>query len=316
MKIVSGSSNRPLAEKIATHLGLTLTPLEIFIFPDGERRIQVQESVIEEDCIIVQPTNPPVDTNYIELFLIADALKRSGARDITVVMPYVGYQRQDHIFRDGEAVSLEVMVKAIESLGGQKMIAFDLHSIKIPEVFTIPLKHLSALPIFADCIRKQGWTKEETVLVTPDMGGIRRIKILSELLDDMPYLTIIKNRDLATGHVEAEGFGDEISIALSHKKYKRAVIVDDMISSGGTIVKAADLLTENGMEELYTFVTHPIFSAEAAEILQNSVVKKVFVTDGVFIPKEKQFEKLEVLSIADMIANELNSQNSNLKTTT
>src|SRR6185312_1261462 len=104
MKIVSGSSNRPLAEKIATHLGLTLTPLEIFIFPDGERRIQVQESVIEEDCIIVQPTNPPVDTNYIELFLIADALKRSGARDISVVMPYVGYQRQDHIFRDGEAV--------------------------------------------------------------------------------------------------------------------------------------------------------------------------------------------------------------------
>jgi len=198
MKIVSGSSNRPLAEKIATHLGLTLTPLEIFIFPDGERRIQVQESVIEEDCIIVQPTNPPVDTNYIELFLIADALKRSGARDISVVMPYVGYQRQDHIFRDGEAVSLEVMVKAIESLGGQKMIAFDLHSIKIPEVFTIPLKHLSALPIFADCIRKQGWTKEETVLVTPDMGGIRRIKILSELLGDMPYLTIIKHRDLAT----------------------------------------------------------------------------------------------------------------------
>ncbi len=307
MKIVSGCANKPLAEKIARKMGLELTPLEIFIFPDGERRIRVLENVIEEDCIIVQPTNPPVDTNYIELFLIADALKRSGARDITVVMPYVGYQRQDHIFRDGEGVSLEVMVKAIESLGGNKMIAFDLHSIKIPDVFTIPLKHLTALPLFAERIKKSGWKKDETVLVTPDMGGIRRIKILSELLDDMPYLTIVKNRDLATGHVEAEGFGDEVSIKLSHKAYKRAIIVDDMISSGGTIVKAADLLAENGMEELYTFVTHPIFSAEAPKILQESIVKKVFVTDGVLVPKKKDFSKLEIISIAGMIAEEFKS---------
>lgn len=298
MKIVSGSSNHPLAEKIANHLHLSLTPLEIFIFPDGERRIQVKENVVEEDCIIVQPTNPVVDTNYIELFLIADALKRSGARNITVVMPYMGYQRQDHIFRDGEAVSLEVMIKAVESLGIQRIITYDLHSIKIPEFFHIELTHLSALSLFAKHITKQGWNNNETVLVTPDMGGIRRIKILSELLDGMQFVTITKNRDLETGFIEAASFEGTLK--------KRAIIVDDMISSGATIVKAAELISKNGAEEMYTFVTHPIFSAEAPKILEESPVKKVFVTDGVFVPAEKYFGKLEVLSIAKEIAFTLN----------
>lgn len=300
MKIVSGSANKPLAEKIASKLGLSLTPLEIFIFPDGERRVRVLENVVEEDCIIVQPTNPPVDTNYLELFLIADSLRRSGARDITVVMPYMGYQRQDHVFRDGEAVSLEVMIKALESLCANKIISFDLHSIKIPEFFHIPIIHLSALSIFADRIRKEGWNDSETVLVSPDMGGIRRIKLLSEMLGDMPYATITKNRDLATGHVEAASYEGTLK--------KRAIIVDDMISSGKTIVKAAELLQKNKVEEAYTFCTHPIFSAEAPKILQESMVKKVFVTDGVALSEQKLFAKLEILSIADMIAKEIQSK--------
>ncbi|HUD44719.1 MAG TPA: ribose-phosphate pyrophosphokinase [Patescibacteria group bacterium] len=297
MKIVSGSANKPLAEKIAAKLGLALTPLEIFIFPDGERRVRVLENVVEEDCIIIQPTNPPVDTNYIELFLIADALARSGARDITVVMPYMGYQRQDHVFRDGEAVSLEVMIKAVESLGANKIVSFDLHTIKIPEFFHIPITHLSALSIFAQRIKKEGWNDSDTVLVSPDMGGIRRIKLLSEMLDDMSYVTITKNRDLATGHVEAVSFEGTLK--------KRAIIVDDMISSGRTIVKAAELLSKNKVEEMYAFCTHPIFSAEAPKVLQESAVEKVFVTDGVELPKHKLFAKLEILSIADMIAKEI-----------
>ena len=139
MKIFSGSSNKPLTQKIAHALDLDLSPVEIFVFPDGERRIQIQERVVEEDCVVVQTTCAPVDQNFMELFFIVDGLKRSGARSITAVIPYLGYQRQDHVFRDGEAVSLDVVVHALERTGATKVITCDLHSIKIPEVFSVPV---------------------------------------------------------------------------------------------------------------------------------------------------------------------------------
>lgn len=299
MKIFSGSSNKPLAESIAKHLNLPLSPVEIFIFPDGERRIQLQESVLDEDVVIVQPTTPPTDTHYFELFLLADAAKRSGAKSVTAVVPYLGYQRQDHIFRDGEAVSLNVIVNTMQSVKIDKVISFDLHTIKIPEVFSIPMIHLSALDLFSQEIKKQGWDGLDTVLVSPDMGGIRRIELISQMLRDMPYATIDKNRDVTTGKIDMSGVTGEIT--------HRALIVDDMISSGETIAKAAQLLKERGAKEIYVFVTHPVFSADAPSILQDSVVDKVYVTDSVLVPDEKRFSKLEVLSIAPMIAAELRS---------
>lgn len=294
MKLFSGSSNKALAEKVAKELKVNLSPVEIFIFPDGERRIRIEESVLNEDVVIIQSTSTPVDTHYFELFLLADAAKRSGARFVTAVVPYLGYQRQDHVFRDGEAVSLEVIVNTMQSVHIDKVIAFDLHTAKIPEVFSIPMVHLSALELFAREIDKQGWGGLDTVLVSPDMGGIRRIKMLSKMLKDMPYVTIEKNRDLTTGKIEME----EIIGEITH----RVVIVDDMISSGGTIVKAAQALKEKGAKEVYVFVTHPVFSSDAPKILQDSVVDKVYVTDSVFVPKEKHFPKLEILSLAPAIA--------------
>lgn len=297
MKLFSGSANKPLAEKIAKELKIKISPSEIFIFPDGERRIQIQDSVVDEDVVIIQPTTPPAEIHYFELFFLADAAKRSGAKSVTAVVPYLGYQRQDHVFRDGEAVSLEVIVNTMQSVHIDKVIAFDLHTIKIPEVFSIPMVHLSALPLFAREIEKQGWGGLDTVLVSPDMGGIRRIKMLSEILNDMPYVTIEKNRDLATGKIEME----EITGEITH----RVLIVDDMISSGGTIVKAAQALKEKGAKEVYVFVTHPVFSSDAPNILENSTVDKVYVTDSVFVSKEKQFPKLQILSLAPAIAEAL-----------
>ncbi len=297
MKLFSGSSNKPLAEKVAKELGTKLSPVEIFIFPDGERRIQLQERVVDEDVVIVQPTTTPVDTSYFELYLLSDAAKRSGAKSITAVVPYLGYQRQDHVFRDGEAVSLEVIVNTMQSVHINKVISFDLHTAKIPEVFSIPMVHLSALPLFAEEIKKQKWNGLDTVLVSPDMGGIRRIKMLSELLSDMPYVTIEKNRDLATGSIEMSGIEGEVT--------HRVVIVDDMISSGGTIVKAAQALKDKGAKEVYVFVTHPVFSADAPKILEFSAVDKVYVTDSVYVPEEKRFPKLQILSLAQSIAEAL-----------
>ena len=297
MKIFSGSSNQPLAEKIAKKLGLSLSPREIFIFPDGERRIQIQENVVDEDVIIIQTTSTPVDQNYLELFFLIDAAKRSGARSVKVVMSYVGYQRQDHVFRDGEAVSMQVIITTLESLGIECVIACDLHTIRIPELFHVPVKHLTGLPVFAEEIKKQKWGNGDTALISPDTGGIRRIEQLASLLNNMPYVTITKKRDFATNKVKALGFEGQIK--------KRAIIVDDMISSGGTIVKAAELLKKNGAEEIYVFVTHPVFSSDAPKLMQESTVKKVYVTDSVYVPEKKRFEKLEILSLAPLIAKEL-----------
>lgn len=297
MKIISGSSNIPLAETIASHLGLTLTPREIFVFPDGERRIRIEESVLDEECILVQSTATPTDTNYMELFFLVDALKRSGAHRVTLVMPYVGYQRQDHIFRDGEAVSMQVIIKTLEAVGVDKLICFDLHAYRISELFSIPVKHLTALPLFAEKIKENRWDGLESVLVSPDMGGIRRIEIISRLLGDMPYATIVKNRDLATGVVEAASVNGEVG--------KRVLIVDDMISSGKTIVKAAELLRKHGAEEIEVFATHAVFSDEAAKLLQDSIVSRVFVTDSVHVPQVKRFPKLEILTLADMVVKEI-----------
>lgn len=297
MKIFSGSSNKPLAEKIAKHLNQKLSPLEIFIFPDGEKRITIKEKVVDIDCVVIQSANTPVDANFMELFITADGLKRSGARSVKAVIAYFGYQRQDHIFRQGEAVSLQVVIEMLERAGVTEVFSFDFHSIKIPEFFKVPVHHLSALPLFAQKIKKD-FDLSQIVLVSPDMGGIRRIKEMSEILDGVPFATVVKNRDLDTGSINNSGLEGSV-------KGKIAVMVDDMISTGNTMKEAADLLLENGATKVYAFATHAVFSKEAVGILQNSKIEKVFVTDTIDLSKDKKFQKLETLSIAEIAAKAL-----------
>lgn len=303
MKLFSGKATKPLAERIAKHLGTSLSPLEIHTFPDGEKRFRVQESVVGEHTVVIQTTCTPTDQSYMELFFIADALKRSGAASVTAVISYLGYQRQDHVFRDGEAVSLEIVIKFIKSVGIDKVIAFDLHSIKIPEIFKefdVEITHLSALPLFAKEIKKQGWGAEDTVLVSPDKGGIRRIKQLSEMVGNMPYASIVKNRDLATGEVTANEIDGELK--------ERAIIVDDMISSGGTIAAAANLLLGKGVKEIIIMATHAVLSDSAPQILQKSAASSVYLTDTVTILEKKRFPKLHVLTVSQMVAESLNEK--------
>lgn len=297
MLLFSGNSNLPLAKKIAGNLGLKLGNLEITTFPDNENRVRVVEDVVGEDVVVVQSTGITPNLYYIELFLIIDSLKRSGAKSITLVIPYLGYQRQDHIFRDGEAVSLEVIISILESLGVSRVISFDFHSVRIPDLFHVPIFHLSALSVFAEEIKKMNVS--DTVLVSPDMGGIARIKKLSELCGNLPFVSIVKDRDLTTGSIQSTTINGEVK--------KTAIIVDDVISTGETIVAAAKLLEENGAEEVYVFATHGILAGSASSSLQNSNVKRVVISDTIKIPDNKLFEKLEILSISNLIAEELKS---------
>ncbi|MFH1833325.1 MAG: ribose-phosphate pyrophosphokinase [Candidatus Levyibacteriota bacterium] len=303
MKIISGSSSKTLGKKLAGKLSTSPTPLEIYIFPDGEKRVRIIDKVLDQKCVVLQSCCTPVDQNYMELFFIVDALRRSGAKSITAVIPYLGYQRQDHLFRTGEAVSLEVIIKTLEAMGMDKLICFDLHSIKIPELFHMPIIHLSALSLFAKTIKKNKWNNSQSLLISPDMGGLRRIKLLSQMLNDMFFGAIVKSRNLETGQVTADKIEGLENISL--KQIKRAFIVDDMISSGGTIITATKLLRKLGIKEVYVFVTHSVFSKSAPKILQKSAVKKFFVTDTVYCPREKRFPKLQILTVADIIAEEI-----------
>jgi ribose-phosphate pyrophosphokinase len=297
MLIFSGSSNKPLAEKIARHLDKKLSPVEIFVFPDGEKRIRIQEKVLGHDCVIIQSASIPPDENYMELFIMIDALKRSGAKSIKTVIPYLGYQRQDHIFREGEAVSLEVISEILTGVGMTELFSFDLHSPKIPEIFSVPVSHLSALPLFAEKIKKD-FSLTEIVLASPDMGGIRRIKQVSEMLGNIPFATIEKNRDLQNGEINDSGLTGDV-------RGKVAVIVDDMISTGITMVEATNLLIENGATKVFVFATHAILARHADKILQESKIERVVVSDSVEIPSFKLFPKLEILSIAKIAADAL-----------
>ncbi|MGA2967643.1 MAG: ribose-phosphate pyrophosphokinase [Candidatus Levyibacteriota bacterium] len=299
MSIFSGSASQKLAGKIAKELGLGLSPVEIFVFPDGEKRIRIQENVVGKDCIIVQSASIPPDENYMELFIMIDALKRSGAKSIKTVIPYLGYQRQDHVFRDGEAVSLEVIAEILTRVGMTELFSFDLHSPKIPEIFSVPVHHLSALPIFADKIKKE-FDLKEIVLVSPDMGGIRRIKEMTEMLGNIPFATIEKNRDLTSGEINDSGLDGDV-------RDKTAVIVDDMISTGQTMAEAAQLLIENGAKKVFTFATHAVFAKDAGKLLQHSNIERVVVSDTIDIPAYNLFPKLEIISIVGVAASALKS---------
>ena len=256
-------------------------------------RIRVIDGDLEDDVVLVQSTGIPVDENYMELFLTLDALKRSGARSITLISPYLGYERQDHVFRDGEEVGFEMIVKILETLRVDKLITFDMHSIKLPSMFTIPVAQLSALPLFAKKIEKG------TVLVSPDMGGIRRIKILGELTG-CEFATIEKDRDLSSGSVQSNSMEGDV-------KGKNVAVVDDMISTGGTIKAAVELLKRKGALEISVFATHAVFSGDSHQLLANLPIEKVVVTDTLEIPENKLFDKLEAISIADLVVKKLNS---------
>lgn len=300
MKLFSGSANKRLSDKVAKELGIELSPIETHVFPDGEKRIRITEPVVDEICAVIQSASTPVDQHYMELFFIVDALKRHGARKVIAVVPYFGYQRQDHVFRDGEAVSLEVVIKMIQSAGVDHFVSFDLHSVKIPDLFTIPVSHLSALPTFARKIKEERFSLSKTVLVSPDKGGLRGIKIFSELLEGTEYIVLNKHRDTLTGAITY----DELDGSLLAGK-KRAIILDDMISSGGTIIPVADILVQHGVDDINVFATHAVFSENAPYILQNSPFTKVYISDTVRVPNVKRFEKLEIVSIAGEIAKEL-----------
>ncbi|MDQ5966909.1 MAG: ribose-phosphate pyrophosphokinae [Cyanobacteriota bacterium erpe_2018_sw_39hr_WHONDRS-SW48-000098_B_bin.30] len=291
LKILSGTANPELAREVAEHLGLTLTPLRISPFSDGEIYVQLQESVRGVDCFVIQPTCSPVNENLMELLILLDALKRASAGRITVVMPYYGYGRQDRKAAGREAITAKLIADLLTTSGAQRVVALDLHAPQIMGFFNILVDHLYASPVLLDHIRSLNL--KDIVLVSPDVGGVSRTRAFAKKLDDAPIAIIDKRR---TKHNVAE-----VMSVVGDVEGKTAIMVDDMVDTAGTLVKGAELLIKEGAKQVYACATHAVLSGPANERLDKSPIEKLIVTNSIPHDTANVSNKIVQLSVAKLL---------------
>jgi len=291
LKILSGSANLPLAESIAKKLGVQLARLILERFPDGELHVDVQESVRGYDVYIIQPSCPRVDEHLLELLLMADACERAGAARLTAVVPYFGYARQDRRGRGREPVSVRVIADLIRTGGLERVVVVDLHSAAIEGAFSIPLEHLTAVPTLAEAVRP--WIAARTVIVAPDLGAVKLAERYGRLLQ-LPVAIVHKTRVS----------GEEVTVQaiLGEVKGQSVLIVDDMISTGGTVEAAIKALLAAGCASDFTVVaSHALFVGSAVERFRRLAVRRFFVTDSVPVPTDVSLP-VQVVSLAPLLA--------------
>ena len=285
--IFAGNSNPDLATKIASNLKLPLGKAEIIRFADSECRVRIEEDVEGKTVFIIQSLSNPVDEHLMEFLLMGDAVKRGEPKKMVAVLPYHGYARQDRIHRPGECLSALVVAKMIESVGFDKLVTLELHNESILGFFKIPVVHISGLEVFRERVKN---LEGEIVVITPDAGALKRSQKFAESLD-LPLALIEKKRDLERAH-------KILSMrVVGEVKGKTAIIVDDVIVTGGTLMNAAFLLKEKGARKVIAAVTHADFVGGADKILQDSPLDAVWVTDTIYIPPAKNFPKLKISSI-------------------
>ena len=293
VKIFAGSSSKKLAEKIAKYLEIELTSVQIIKFADGETFVKSNESVRGDKVFIVQSTSNPVNESIMELLIFIDALRRSSAKEIVAVIPYYGYARQDRKASPREPITSKLVANLLTVAGATRVVTMDLHARQIQGFFDIPVDHMEALPILAKHFIKYGFSPEETVVVSPDVGGVKRARSLAKWLHS-PLAIIDKRR--------AKANVSEVMNIIGDVKGKKAILIDDMIDTAGTICNAAVALKEKGAIEVYGCATHAIFSGPAVERLKESAFSEIVVTDTVELPEDKIFDKLRVLSTSKMFA--------------
>lgn len=304
MTFFLGNSNKVLGEKAASLANVPLGKMEIVRFGDSEVKPRVLEDVRDQDVVVFQSTSNPVNENLMELFLMVDALRRSSAKKITAVIPYFGYARQNQQHLAGEPVSAHVVSQFIETVGINELISIDLHEEQLTGFFNIPVNHLSALPLIASEIAKYLQVSSpvnpaEIAVASPDQGGVERTRKFAEGLGLTETVLIEKKRDLTHPH---ECQVVEVSGVVTGKT---VIIPDDVIVSGGTILNAAEALMERGAKRVILAAVHADFIAGTIEKLQNSKVEKVFVTDTIKLSDKQLFPKLQVISVASLLADQL-----------
>ena len=294
MVILAGRSHPELAQAVADELNSELVPTRAYNFANGEIFVRFEESVRGCDAFVIQTHTAPVNEWIMEQLLMVDALKRASAKRITVVAPFYGYARQDKKHAGREPISARLMADLFAAAGADRIMSVDLHTAQIQGFFDGPVDHLFALPILASHIGRTV-DRDKITVVSPDAGRVRVAERWTDILDS-PLAIIHKRRDPDVPN-EAK-----VLEVVGDVKDRICVVVDDMIDTGGTIVKAADALFENGAAEVIVTATHGVLSPPAAERLQNSRIREVVVTDTLPIPEANRFEGLTILPIAPLIA--------------
>ena len=293
MKILAGTSNLKLCKDIARNLKLKLVNTSIKRFPDNEIYVEINENIRGNSIFVVQSTSNPVNDNLMELLICIDALRRSSAKNITAVIPYFGYARQDRKVVPRTAISAKLVSNLITDAGANRILSVDLHAGQIQGFFDIPVDNLFATPIFARHIKKNIKTNN-LICVAPDVGGVERARALSRRIN--VGIAIIDKRRPTPGK-------SEVMNIVGNVKHKICVIVDDIIDSGGTIVNAAKALKDKGAKEIYVYITHAVLSGSAVDKIKESQIKKLIITDTIDNSKKiKISKKIEVISFAPMIS--------------
>jgi ribose-phosphate pyrophosphokinase len=291
--LFTGNANPALAQEIAQQLGIELGRAEVGRFSDGEVTVEIQQNVRARDVFVVQPTCAPTNENLMELFIMVDALKRASAGRVTAVIPYFGYARQDRRPRSTRVpISAKVVANMLEAVGVSRLLTMDLHADQIQGFFDIPVDNIYASPVLLSDLKSQRY--EDLIVVSPDVGGVVRARALAKQLDC--DLAIIDKRR-PTHNVS------EVMHVIGDIEGRNCVIMDDMIDTAGTLVKAAEVLKERGARNVYAYCTHPVFSGPAIERIKNSQIDEVVITNTIPLAAQARgTAKIRQLSVAFLFA--------------
>ena len=292
MKLLSGNSNKILSKKISKYLKSKLINSSIRKFADGEIYIEINENIRGNSIFIIQSISSPANDNLMELLLCIDALKRSSAKNITAVIPYFGYARQDRKVVPRTSISAKLVSILITKAGADRVVTVDLHAGQVQGFFDIPVDNLFCTPIFARHVKKNIKSKN-IICVAPDVGGTERARALGKSLD--VGLAIVDKRRPAPGK-------SQVMNVIGNVKDKTCIIVDDIIDSGGTIINSAKALKDRGAKEVYAYITHGVLSGEAVKKIQKSVIKKLVITDSIDNQiRVNKAKNIEILTISNLM---------------
>jgi len=291
IKLFALSSNRSLAEEISRTSGIELSTAEVVRFADGEISINIEESVRGHECFVIQSTSSPANEHLMELLIMADALKRASAKTVNVIMPYYGYSRQDRKSKSRQPITAKLIADMLQVAGVNRVICLDLHAAQIQGFFNIPIDNFPAAPLLADYFLYNK-PLENTVIVSPDHGGVTRARIFARILN--APLAIIDKRRPEPNKAEVQNIIGDVSGRV-------AIMVDDIIDTAGTLVAGAQALMDAGATKVYAAATHAVFSGDAIEKINSSVLCQVIVTDTIALPKQKNSSKIVQLSIGPLL---------------
>lgn len=292
-KLFALSSNKPLAEKIAKAAGIEISHADVVEFADGELSVNIEQSVRGNHVFIIQSTSTPANKHLMELLIFVDALKRASAKSVTVLMPYYGYSRQDRKSKSRQPITAKLIADMLRVAGINRLICMDLHAAQIQGFFDVPIDNFPATPLLADYFERNEKINN-IVVVSPDHGGVTRARIFARILG-APLAIIDKRRP--------EPNRAQVMNIIGDVKGKNAIMVDDIIDTGGTIIAGATALKEAGAHDVYVAATHGVFSNNATQLLQESIVKQVVVTDTIQLSEElkQKAPKIKQLSIGPLL---------------